>query len=360
MRLRVTPFVLVFSFISFISDVFSTGPFWSKDLSGNAITQQLKENLKTTMLASRAEGTTHLYERSFNKWKTFAQGILQVAVLPADPLHVTLFLQYLVETSKSASAINSAFYSINWAHRMSGFPSPTDHPFVALARDGAIRILSHGRSNRKEPLDVHFLKDLCVQANLDDLVQLRNVVMFVLSFAGFLRSSEVIQLKREDVIFSEGLVSLVIRKSKTDQLRDGQTVVLAELQDSILCPVKLLKRYFNRANIVACTNVYLFRPISVCREGKRLVSVDRPISYSTYREAFKKAFHDIVPDISKYSTHSIRSGGATLAANSGIPERQFQRHGRWKSTKAKDTYVKDSLSSRLSVSNTLSLATEQP
>jgi integrase len=239
---------------------------------------------------------------------------------------------------------------------MSGLPSPTDQPFVVSVRDGAIRLLSNGRSNRKEPLDIQFLKDVCVQSNLDDLVQLRNVVMFVLSFAGFLRSSEVIQLKSGEVRFSEGFVTLVIRKSKTDQLRDGQTVVLAELKDCILCPVKLLRSYFNKAAIHAPTNEYLFRPISVCRQGKRLVSVDRPISYSTYRQAFKKAFQDIVPDISKFSTHSMRSGGATLAANSGIPERHFQRHGRWKSSKAKDTYVQDSLSSRLSVSSTLGLA----
>ena len=60
-------------------------------------------------------------------------------------------------------------------------------------------------------------------------------------------------------------------------------------------------------------------------------------------------------DISRYSTHSMRSG-ATLAANAGIPERQLQRHGRRKSTAAKDMYIKDSLHSRLSVSNSLDSA----
>ena len=56
-----------------------------------------------------------------------------------------------------------------------------------------------------------------------------------------------------------------------------------------------------------------------------------------------------MPDISAIGTHSLRSGGATVAANAGIPDRLFKRHGRWSSDSAKDGYVKDSLFSRLSV-----------
>lgn len=336
-------------------DVFSVGPFWSASIPESPIAEQLKANMKFTMVCSRAEGTNQLYLGSFNRWKKFARDVLLLrSFLPADPLHVALFLQYLVETCKCASSINSAFYSLNWAHRLSGLPSPTDNPFVISVRDGAIRLLSRGKeSNRKEPLELEFLQRVSTQSNLENLVELRNVVMFVLSFAGFLRSSEVLELRRGDVEFSEGFVSLTIGKSKTDQLRDGHSVVLSEVKDCTVCPVKMLQRYLEKANINLRTNEYLFRPICVSRKGQRLVSVDRPISYSTYREAFKKAFGKIVPDISKFSTHSLRSGGATLAANSGIPDRQFQRHGRWKSTKAKDMYVKDSLSSRLSVSSTL-------
>ena len=61
-----------------------------------------------------------------------------------------------------------------------------------------------------------------------------------------------------------------------------------------------------------------------------------------------------MPDITNFRTHSARSGGATSAANSGIPERNFQRHGRWASVLAKNTYIKDSLASRLDVSKSLS------
>ena len=69
------------------------------------------------------------------------------------------------------------------------------------------------------------------------------------------------------------------------------------------------------------------------------------------KETLKKAGRD--PD--KYGLHSLRSGGATAAANAGVPDRAFKRHGRWRSENAKDGYVKDTLEYRLNVSKSLGL-----
>ena len=57
----------------------------------------------------------------------------------------------------------------------------------------------------------------------------------------------------------------------------------------------------------------------------------------------------------KFGLHSLRSGGATSAANNGINDRIFQRHGRWKSVAAKNMYVDDSIEQRLAVSKRLGL-----
>lgn len=64
-------------------------------------------------------------------------------------------------------------------------------------------------------------------------------------------------------------------------------------------------------------------PISGKGKGKGFIAVDKPISYATYRESFERFFKDIVLDISKYSTHSIGAGRATLAANAGVPVRRL-------------------------------------
>ena len=43
------------------------------------------------------------------------------------------------------------------------------------------------------------------------------------------------------------------------------------------------------------------------------------------------------------------------AANSGVGERVFLRHGRWESVSAKEGYVKDNITSRISVAKSLGL-----
>ena len=170
----------------------------------------------------------------------------------------------------------------------------------------------------------------------------------------FLRSSELCAIHSKDVQFNEGFITFNIEKSKTDQLREGRSVVIAELC-SDTCPCTLLKLYMPKAHIADKSDKYLFRPISSSGNRKHLVSLNKPVSYSTYRQSFKKLFANIVPDISKFSTHSTRSGGATLAASSGVSERNLQHHRCWASTTAKNIYFKDSLTSRLQVSNSLSL-----
>ena len=122
-----------------------------------------------------------------------------------------------------------------------------------------------------------------------------------------------------------------------------------------LCPVKLLQLYLARAENKETSSEFIFRPITSSKSNKKLVSVNKHISYSTYRESFKKSFRGIVEDINQYSTQSGRSGGATIAANAGVGERHFQRHGRWKTEKAKNMYIKDSVESRLMVSSKLGL-----
>ena len=60
-------------------------------------------------------------------------------------------------------------------------------------------------------------------------------------------------------------------------------------------------------------------------------------------------------DTKQFGLHSLRAGGATAAANAGVPDRLFKRHGRWRSENAKDGYVKDSVAERLSVTRKIGL-----
>ena len=43
-----------------------------------------------------------------------------------------------------------------------------------------------------------------------------------------------------------------------------------------------------------------------------------------------------------FGLHSLRAGGATLAADSGVPDRLWMEHGGWRSFKSAVEYVKTS------------------
>jgi hypothetical protein len=73
------------------------------------------------------------------------------------------------------------------------------------------------------------------------------------------------------------------------------------------------------------------------------------------RELFLGKLQSLGYDSSLYGVHSLRAGGATLAANSGVLDRMFKRHGRWRSETAKDGYIKDTLEARLAVTKNLDL-----
>lgn len=79
------------------------------------------------------------------------------------------------------------------------------------------------------------------------------------------------------------------------------------------------------------------------------------MTYTRARELLLDALKSVDVDFKEYGLHSLRSGGATAAANHDILDRRFKAHGRWRSENVKDGYVLDSLNNKLSVSLNLGL-----
>ena len=212
-------------------------------------------------------------------------------------------------------------------------------------------MLAH-RTSKKEPITISQLEHLVAsQADpMASLYNIRSVVICILVFAAFLRFDELAKLNRSDVVIECSYLKLFIESSKTDQYRDGAWVVIAA-SGKASCPVALTRRYLERANLAPLSP--LFCQLSKTKYGYQARC--KGLSYSRLRELVLEACKNIVSDITTIGTHSLRSGGATAAANAGIPDRLFKRHGRWSSESAKDGYVKDSLSSRLSVTQALGL-----
>ena len=133
-----------------------------------------------------------------------------------------------------------------------------------------------------------------------------------------------------------GLV-LSIRSSKTNQFREGASLVVART-GTRTCPVEM-KRYFRMGRLSMGSHDRVFRAVVHTKEGERLRK-SGGLSYSRLRERLLERTALVGMDPRLFGMHSLRVGGATAAANAGVPDRLFKRHGRWKSQSAKDGYVK--------------------
>ena len=340
-----------------VVDIFKSG-IWSG--LGELQSDELKElarELPDLAIACRSKGTVKNYLTAFSRFKTWAKSFHEVTVLPAKPTHVALYLTHLSKISSSHSPISLGFYAISWAHRTAGFDDPTVHQLVKMVRESAVRNLGKGQ-NKKHPLkssDIRAIVSKFANEN-SNLLELRTATLCILCFAGFLRFDEVSNLRYSDVEFEESYLRLFIEKSKTDICREGAWVYIAKTYN-IACPFTVLDTYIKKASFKENSDKFLFRAISYFRTSNshKLRPGNKPITYTCARELILKAFKDIGLNDKLFGTHSLRAGGATAAAENSVSDRFFKKHGRWKSERAKDGYVKEGIDQLLSVSLNLGL-----
>jgi integrase len=271
--------------------------------------------------------------------------------LPCEPKLIVLYLLHLSKTGVSMAVINLAIAAITWKHTTQGYNSPCENNFVKEAIAGLKHRLAKPRSP-KEPLSLNHLHNIIDSSNLKDLTELRNVVFFTLAFYAFLRFDEAVAIRVSHVTFNINHLEIIIPSAKNDQLREGNKVLVAKI-DGDYCPYSLLKSYFETVDFDKKSEVLMFRRVIIKGDKKCLHPADLPLKYINVLDTSRRALEKIGLDSKKYGTHSLRAGGSTSAANSGLEDRLFQRHGRWKTVGSKNAYIKDNVDRLLSVTKNL-------
>jgi integrase len=304
------------------------------------------------LLDSRADSTVSKYYGAFLRWDRFItmQGSRSI---PAQPVEVALYLTHLLDNAMTYHSVSSAMHGIKWAHDMNGLEDSTKNSFVVNLLEASKRIARPPKV-KKEPVTKDMLIALCEKyEDNTDLLIVRDLTIILLCFSGFLRYDEVSSLRCCDVNFDSEFFTLNIDKSKTDQYRKGNEIVVSK-GVTTACPFLMLHKYMSIARVDSQSSKYLFRPIFRSKGTVSLVYKDRKLSYTSARECVISRLKEVSAGIN-LGLHSLRAGGATEAANSDVNERCWKRHGRWRSDSAKDGYIEDSLSKRLSVSQSLGL-----
>ena len=169
------------------------------------------------------------------------------------------------------------------------------------------------------------------EASLKDL---RVAAVSSLGFAGFFRFNELANIQQKRLTFCDGFVKIFVPRSRTDVYREGNCVYIAKLENKY-CPLAILPKYIEAANLDLSSRLPLFRPLTKNKSGYSLRN-----GYTRCREIFRTTLKDLGYDPKEYDLHSLRSGGATAVisnnASTAVSESLFKLHGLWKTDEAKD------------------------
>ena len=287
------------------------------------------KNLKN----SKSNNTLRAYQSDFRDFSIFCtkNGFYS---LPTEPKIIALYITHLSKSSKF-STLKRRIASISVIHKIKGHYLDTKHPIIMENLHGIKRTLG-SRQKAKKPILINDLK-LLIKAideengeskkNIDNKSQsrskLRNKALLLIGFAGGFRRSELVNIFKEDIEFVSEGVKILIKRSKTDQSGEGIIKAIPYFDNQEFCPVRALKRYIE--------NKFIDN-----KEGKVFEISDKSVALIIKKYAEKSGL-----DASKYAGHSLRSGFATVAAESGADERSIMAMTGHKSTQMVRRYIRE-------------------
>jgi site-specific recombinase XerD len=242
--------------------------------------------------------------RIFSDWCA----IHALAVLPAAPETVALFLANQAQAGVAASTLNRRLAAIKCAHEAKGHATPTTHKGATA----------------------DIVKEM-VRRCPHTLTGQRDRALLLLGFAGAFRRAELVALTVADLAFVDDGLRITIRKSKTDQEGAGQVIAIPN-GSLLFCPVTALKRWLAAAGIEAGP---IFRAVG---KGSRIGAA--ALSDKSVAKRVKHYAGHIGLDSADFAAHSLRAGFVTSAAEAGASIFKMAEVSRHRSTDVLAGYVR--------------------
>jgi site-specific recombinase XerD len=301
------------------------------------ISTDIKKLEKETILNlehSKAPNTIRAYQSDFNDFCLFCNKN-GFKFLPSDPKIVSLYLTHLSTNGAKMSTLKRRLVSIGVIHKLKGHYLDTKHPAI-IENIMGIKRRKGSIQKGKKPLLINSLRviiNVIDEQNKEEIKKLRDRSIILIGFSGGFRRNEIVSLNYDDLDFvAEGL-KIAIRRSKTDQFGEGSIKALPYFDSSQYCPVASIKKWIEIANI---SSGPLFRRFS---KGSKLT--DNRLTDQTVALLIKEYLVLAGIDSKNYSGHSLRSGFATSAAESGVEERSIMAMTGHKSTEMVRRYIKE-------------------
>jgi site-specific recombinase XerD len=287
------------------------------------------ENLKS----SKANNTLRAYKSDFKDFGAFCSrhGLRS---LPTEPKIVSLYLTYLSKTSKF-STLKRRLVSISMVHKLKGHYLDTKHPIIVENLMGIRRVIGSIQKGKK-PILINHLKliiNSINEQNVNEKKKLRDKSIILIGFAGGFRRTELISIDYEDLEFVPEGLKITLKKSKTDQFGEGMIKGLPYFDDKNYCPVINLRKWLEISNIKTGS---IFR-----RFSKGSILSDNRLTDQSVVLLIKEHLRLAGIENKNFAGHSLRSGFATVAADSGAEERSIMAMTGHKTTQMVRRYIRE-------------------
>jgi len=328
--------------------------------------------------------TRAAYTGDWERFTRWCERTGEVA-LPSIPATVS---RYLAEAAALVDEDGTPAYApaslarwiagINAAHRSVGLPAPGTDPVVAATLRG-IRATRLQPTRRAKPLRLAQLEQVLASGEWrywpGAVIGRRDRALLLLGFAGALRRSELAALQIRDLELDEdGVVTVRIRQSKTDQDVTGQTVAYPRGSTRTTCTACAVLDW---AVVVDADHTAarpgILRALTECRTKhptrhacadpdaraawarllehdphgpflrpvtKAATITNRAISGATVAAVVRTRLAAVGIDPAGYSGHSLRAGFVTDAFTKGATAHEIMRQTRHTSPATLEAYAR--------------------
>ncbi len=302
----------------------------------NDLTTDLKalhEATLNNLKSSKSINTLKAYKSDFKDFGLFCSrhGLQS---LPTEPKIVSIYLTHLSKTSK-ISTLKRRIVSISMVHKLKGHYLDTKHPVIIENLMGIKRIKGSAQIGKK-PLLINHLKSIINAINeqkIEEIKKLRDKSIILTGFGGGFRRKELVSIDYEDLEFTPEGLKITIKQSKTDQFGEGMLKGLPYFSNENYCPVLNLKKWLEISKIRSGP---VFRRFS---KGSSLT--DNRLTDQSVVLIIKNYLNIAGIENTNFAGHSLRSGFATVAAESGADERSIMAMTGHKTTQMVRRYIKE-------------------
>ena len=239
--------------------------------------------------------------------------------LPASAGTICLYLAYMAETFVYSSIQN--YLSAVWVlHHVHSIPHIDIHDHgIKFTLQGIRRVLGDA-TNSATPMTVQDLKKIYTMLDMSCSEDLAFWLSLILGFRALLRKSNLFESGLA-LVHNDGGVLLSLRRTKTICFRECVLEIpLVSLPNSIFC-VKFYSIFLRSILIHPSPQSHFLSYHS----GSGII----PCTYQWFSKRLSSACVSL--GLNKYTSHSLRKGGATTLANAEVALHDIKSIGDWKS-----------------------------